>query len=122
MQSPLWKKSTIARNSVQNQSKIYPKFIKNQSKIHPKSIKIPPKTVPGPLWMPNRVPDGSGEASGRTPGNQKSIFSEKVCHKGRFWEPSKIENGPKIALVRLGRHFGPPKMPSGRGFGKNMKI
>ena len=39
-----------------------------------------------------------------------------------FWDPPKTKNGSKIALFGLDQHFGPPKIVSGRGFGKNMKI
>ena len=49
------------------------------------------------------------------------FFDGKCRPKGRFLDPRKIGNRSKTALLRIGWHFDPRKMASGRGFGKNMK-
>ena len=36
--------------------------------------------------------------------------------------PEEIADRSKIVLLSIDGHFDPRKMPSGRGFGKNMKI
>ena len=61
---------------------------------------VAPQVVPGALRYERRV-------------IYFRHFSRKCRLKGRFCDPLKIENGSKITLVRLGRNFDPPKMPSG---------
>ena len=41
---------------------------------------------------------------------------------GPFSAPQEIADRSKIVLLIIGGRFDPRKMPSGRGFGKNMKI
>ena len=41
---------------------------------------------------------------------------------GGFSAPREIADRSKIVLLSIDGHFDPRKMPSGRGFGKNMKI
>ena len=50
-----------------------------------------------------------------------TFFGGKCRSKGRFWDPWKIENRSKTALLSENRHLGPLKMVSGRGSRKNMK-
>ena len=40
---------------------------------------------------------------------------------GGFLGPAWIQNGSKIALLGIGWHLDPPKMRSGRGFGKKLE-
>ena len=126
-------KAMIDRKSIQNPSKIRPKSIQNRSRIHqksypnlseihPKSVQNGGKSTPGPFWMPKRVPIGAGTVPAGFTRSRGRHFARKWCPEGRFWDPPKTRNGSKIALLSKDRHRDPPKTPSGRGSGKNLKI
>jgi len=51
-----------------------------------------------------------------------SILDILFGFMGPFSAPPVIADRSKIALLRDNWDFDPRKMPSGRGFGKNMKI
>ena len=99
----------------QNPLKLELKSAQNLSKIDKNrswgrfGSQVAPEVAPGRLQD-----DGVSEKVG--------LFGRKCCSKGRFWEPWKIENGSKIALLSIGRHFYPLKTASGSGSWKNMKI
>ena len=96
-----------------------PKIFKNPPKIHPKSTKV----VPGSA--PKGIPEGSRlqvTKKGATSFYKFRIYGGKGRPKGPFSDPGKIANGSKIVLWSINRHPGPPKRPSGRGSGKDMKF
>ena len=49
------------------------------------------------------------------------IFEILLGFMGPFSGPLEIADRSKIVLLSIDGHFDPRKMPSGRGFGKNMK-
>ena len=94
---------------------IYPKLIQNPSKID----KIRALGRFGAFSRPGRLQDAS-----RTSPYYAfwSLLAETGAQKGSFLGPAWIQNGSKIAFLSIDRRLDPPKMTSGRGFGKNMKI
>ena len=82
-------------------------------------MKICSWTVFGAKSRPGRLADGFPKLPGYHFWRQGGL---KRCPMGPFLGPPWIQNGSKIMLSSIGRHLDPPKMVSGRGFGKNMKI
>ena len=65
--------------------------------------------------VPGAVPHESRKLKSR-------LFGRKLCSKGRFWDPWKIEKRSKIILVSIDGHFDLRKMPFGRGSEKTRKL
>ena len=110
------------RKNIKTTSTIMPKSIR----IRPKSIQIHPKST---KMVPRSAPKGIPEASrlqvtkkGATSFQKFRILGGKGRPKGPFSDPGKIANGSKIVLWSINRRPGPPKRPSGRGSGKNLKF
>ena len=106
------------KNDIKNQSR----FVKNPSKIDPKTIPDRWKYVLGAVSAPNRAQVGSRtlRAKWGTP-----LFMD---YWNIIWVYGSIFGAPGNRRSLQNRTFEgqlglwPSKMPSGRGFGKNMKI
>lgn len=116
-------------NSVKNHIRIIWEIVEGPSEIYPKSLQNRPKTIPnrwtcilGTFSAPNRAEVSSMEASSGKGSARKNTFWLKLSPQGRFLDPWQIGNRSKIALLRIEGHLDPPKMASGRGFAKNVKI
>ena len=72
--------------------------------------------------MPDRTQVGSKTLRARIRNAILSIFEILFGIMGPFSAPREIKGRSKIVLLIIDGHFDPRKMPSGRGFGKNMKI
>ena len=100
---------------MQKSSKIHQQSVPNRSKIDENvslgrfGSQVAPRSAPG------RCEALEGLALLR-------FFEKPRGDFGPFRVSTKIGNRPQIVLLSLDRHAGTPKILSGRGFGKNMKI
>ena len=92
--------------------------ISKSTKNYPKSMKMRSWSIFGAKSRPGRLQDAPRQLGYSTFG---ASLVENVASRVDFW-PCKIQNRSKIRLVGLDRRLGPPKIVSGRGFGKYMKI
>ena len=109
------------KNNIKNQSR----FVQNPSKIDPKndsrSMKVRPWSVFGAA--PNCAQVGPRTLTLNLPTGCLTDFWNIIWVSGPiFAPPREIADRSKIVLLSIDGHFDPRKMPSGRGFGKNMKI
>ena len=102
-------------NSFQNRPKDHPQTHQKRSQISKTIVlgcfwcQFAPRPAPGPLQDHSCV-------------QRWRLLGRKCRSKGRFWEPQKSECMYKIELLRICWPSDPPKIASGRGFGKNTKI
>ena len=103
--------------------------MKNPSKMHknpseidqkrpPESMKMGPWTASGAKSRPGRLQDAPRDRGYSTFG----VFLAENGAPRLDLGSQENRKSAKTALWRLGRHFGPRKMVSGRGLGKNMEI
>ena len=72
--------------------------------------------------MPNRAQVGPRACPVRKNLDLLSMFEILFGIMGPFSAPGEIADRSKIVLLSIDEHFDLRKMPSGSGFGKNMKI
>ena len=104
--------------------KKYVEIDQNGGQIHPKSIQNPSQIDENVFQ--GRF--GSQVASRVVPGRRRStevlhffdFLAGNGASEGGFRGPLKTDNATKTDPLRQDRRFGPPKMPSGEGSGKNI--
>ena len=106
-------------------SDLIPKPSQNPSQIDQKSSEDQPKTTPnrekyvlGAFSAPNRAQVGPRTLTLTRPTSPLGAFLARNVAQGLIFGPWKIENCSKITLLGIDGRLGPPKMASGRGFGK----
>ena len=86
-----------------------PKSMRNDAKIDEKSMEIE-----AAAWGRSR------RRVWKALGATFPLFGRNRDARGSILSPLKIENGTKTGPMKLDQHFGPPKISSGRGSGKDM--
>ena len=108
----------FVKNHIHKSSKIHPKLVQNPSKIDQKRSQIDENASLERF----RRQIAPRSALGRLPDERRvtffRLFGRKCRSEGRFLGPWKIANRSKIALLSPDGRLDPPKIASGRRFGK----
>ena len=108
--------------NIENTWEVHSKIINKNIGNHEHSSESHPNFTPVVFAAPNLTQVGSGTLGVIRGRGLLALFGRRCRSKDRRWDPRKITNRSKIALLSTGWHLDPRQIVSGRRFGKTLSF